>query len=293
MVINIFISLLYIKHIKIILILINIMDSPSNSLYDLLLYITSCIQPRSTLEYSEIDAFDQTLYNDMKQDAIIFVKNNTIPTLKGRDYLTINDNIILRKNFPLELEWLNKDDTLNFAKNNDPIYMRLQPPPYETVNHTFIISKIITATIKHNNSVYIEYGVRSGENLEMISKLVNKSYAVDLCDYNPINKNITFHKMLTDKYSELILPTLNYDYAFIDADHSCNQVLIDFENIYKYINKGGYIFLHDTYPCLEILLRPEYCNNCYLVPIKIREKYPDIEMLTLPLNPGLTIIRKK
>jgi hypothetical protein len=98
--------------------------------------------------------------------------------------------------------------------------------------------------------------------------------------------------MFTDAFSDDVLQTIEFDYAFIDADHSSKQVLTDFINIYKYINKGGYIFLHDTYPCSEIFLRSDYCNDCYLSPIKIRELYPDIEMLTIPINPGLTIIHK-
>ena len=268
------------------------MDSSSKDLQDILSYITSCIQPRSNLEYSEINNFDQTLYDNMKQDAILVLKNNNIPTLKGRDYLTINNSTILRKNYPLELEWLNKDGTYNFAKNNDPIYMRLQPPPLETVDHTYIISKIVSATNKKDDCGYIEYGVRCGRTLETISKLVNRSYGIDIDVYNPKNINIKFFRMITDEFSTSVLPHIEYDYAFIDADHTCSQVLIDFDYLYKYINKGGYIFLHDTYPCREDLLEPCGCNNCYLTPIKIREKYPDIEMLTLPLNPGLTIIRK-
>jgi hypothetical protein len=268
------------------------MDPSTSSLQDIISYITSCIQPRSNLEYNEIDTFDQTLYDNMKQDAILLVKNNTIPILKGRDYLTINNNVILRKNYPLELEWLHKDGSIHFAKNNDPIYMRLQPPPLETVNHTFLISKIISATNKKEDNAYIEYGVRSGENLETISKLVNRSYGVDIQAYTPKSLNINFFKMSTDAFSTSVLPHVTYDYAFIDADHTCSQVVIDFDYLYKYINKGGYIFLHDTYPCREDLLQPCYCNNCYLTPIKIREKYPDIEMITLPLNPGLTVIRK-
>jgi hypothetical protein len=98
--------------------------------------------------------------------------------------------------------------------------------------------------------------------------------------------------MTTDNFSINYLPLVNFDYAFIDADHSHKQVVIDFEYMYKHINNGGYIFLHDTYPCMEENLKPTACNDCYLSPLTIKKKYPEIEILTLPLNPGLTIIRK-
>jgi predicted O-methyltransferase YrrM len=121
---------------------------------------------------------------------------------------------------------------------------------------------------------------------------VKSAYGVDITNYTPSNSNIIMNVMTTDTFSEIILPTLTYDYAFIDADHSSHQVLKDFEHIYKYINKGGYIFLHDTYPCLEQMLASDYCNDCYKSPLLIRGIYPDIQMLTLPLNPGITIIHK-
>ena len=75
--------------------------------------------------------------------------------------------------------------------------------------------------------------------------------------------------------------------------HKSEQVVIDFEYLYKYIKTGGFIFLHDTYPCMIENLKPSACNDCYLSPIIIKQKYPLLEMLTLPINPGLTIIRKK
>ena len=98
--------------------------------------------------------------------------------------------------------------------------------------------------------------------------------------------------MTTDTFSTNYLPNIEYHYAFIDADHKSKQVVIDFEYLYKYIKTGGFIFLHDTYPCMIENLLPAACNDCYLSPIVIKQRYPLIEILTLPINPGLTIIRK-
>ena len=104
--------------------------------------------------------------------------------------------------------------------------------------------------------------------------------------------NCEFFQMTTDKFSSNFLPSIKFNAAFIDADHSSISGFKDFENLYKFLQPGGYIFLHDTYPCVDYLLSPTFCNDCYKTPIKIKKTYSDIEILTFPFNPGLTIVRK-
>jgi len=265
----------------------------NTELNELSTYIKSCIQPIDDTEFLHNTIFNIDIYNKLKQDGIIFIDSNIDRSSidQKADILTINNSTILRKNKPFQIEWLKEDESIIFDLSNKPIYRRFVPPPIETINHIFIISKIILETSNKDKN-YIEYGVRNGDSVEPISKLVKTVYSVDLHDYVPKNNNIEFFKMLTDTFSENYLKNINFDYAFIDADHSSTQVVTDFINIYKYINKNGYIFLHDTYPCSKELLRQDYCNDCYLSPIKIRKLYPDIEMLTIPINPGLTIIHK-
>jgi hypothetical protein len=253
-------------------------------------YIKTCYKPQNESEFSIVDRFDMNVYNSLIQDGIMIVRSNALVPA-GRDKVSIGEWTIIRKNYPRELDWLQEGGSVQFNNTAAPLYRRHIPPPIETIDHVFLISKVISAT-SNNDKNYIEYGVRNGTSVEPISKLVKNAYAVDIVDYVPTSDNIHFFKMLTDEFSANNLETINFDYAFIDADHSSKQVLTDFINIYNYINKGGYIFLHDTYPCSEIFLRSDYCNDCYLSPIKIRELYPNIEMLTIPINPGLTIIRK-
>jgi hypothetical protein len=253
-------------------------------------YIQTCLKPRGESEFSINTSFSIDIYNNLVQDGIMIV-NSDVNIPVGRDRVRIGDVTIVRKNYPRNLDWLSEDGSIHFNTSAEPLYRRYIPPPIETVDHVFLISKIIAATSSTDKN-YVEYGVRNGASVEPISKLVKTVYAVDINDYIPANNNIKFYKMFTDTFSDNVLQNIEFDYAFIDADHSSKQVLTDFINIYKHINKGGYIFLHDTYPCSEIFLRSDYCNDCYLSPIKIRELYPDIEMLTIPINPGLTIIHK-
>lgn len=83
------------------------------------------------------------------------------------------------------------------------------------------------------------------------------------------------------------------DMLFIDADHSREAVLQDFNSIFPYISPGGMILLHDSYPRDEHQMRPEHCSTCYLAVEELSYKCQDYEMVTIPVHPGLTICRKR
>jgi hypothetical protein len=257
---------------------------------NLIKYLVDSLIPRDNTEFIILDSFDIELYNNMKQDGIMILKN--IQSIDSTiDQITVGNFKIIRKNFPKQIEWLDSNGGFNFVETDEPLYRRLIPPPLETVNHVFMISSIIIESGGFNKT-YIEYGVRHGHCIEHIANFTKKLYGVDMNPYQPKNNKIVMHCSTTDEFSKNILPYIKFDYCFIDADHKSSQVLIDFENVYRQINKGGYVFLHDTYPCNLELLKPEYCNDCYLSPLIIKNRFPDIEMITFPLNPGLTIIRK-
>ncbi len=245
------------------------------------------------------DAFNNSLFNNLIQDGFIFISNASHDNIvdKTFDSVRINNSIIARNNKPREIEWLNHDSTASFVYNNNPIYRRFVPLPVETIDHRYIIQSIIQETrhlFPSVNSNYIEYGTRNGYCIEHLASYVSNVYGIDTIDYTPTNKNIHFYKMLTDEFSNTHLKNVKYCYAFIDADHSSKQVFIDFEHIFNHIEIGGFIFLHDTYPCEEELLMPTYCNDCYKTPLLIKQKYSRdvLEIITIPINPGLTIIRK-
>lgn len=251
-------------------------------------YITNCLKPRGSSEYQVHEAFDEAEFLTMKQDGMLLVKK---PVSKpGYDHVQIGGNTLFRRTHR-PIEWLLDDGTLRFDSSNTPLYRRHVPPPIETLNAAHVISCILRATGSETKT-YVEYGVRSGSSIETISNYVKVAYGVDTCDYTSRGANIKFYKMPTDTFSSSVLPTIQFDYAFIHAGRSSEQMLADFEYLYKALNRGGYIFLHYTYPCDETFLRPDYCNDCYKSPLLIKEKYPGIEMLTLPINPGITIVHK-
>ena len=80
---------------------------------------------------------------------------------------------------------------------------------------------------------------------------------------------------------------------FIDADHKFESSLSDFELILPYVNEDGLIFIHDTYPASVKWTNPGFCGDSYKTAEFIRKNYYDkCEILTLPLHPGISIIRK-
>jgi len=258
-------------------------------------YIKKSIKPKNDTEFCEIEKFDENLFNRMRQDGIMICNSKPKDGIENCEFVKIGNKYLIKK-AKRELYWLmntNNKTFFNWDSSKDPIYKRLVPPPDETVNHALIIKSVIQEVDPFAKEVYIEYGVRSGHNLNEISRYIKEGYGIDLVQpYNILSYNCKFWKCYTDRFSKEILPGLDYYFAFIDADHSFESSYNDFVNLYNYIRPGGYIFLHDTYPCEQRLLTPAGCNDCYKTPIEIKKSFPEAEIVTLPLNPGLSIVRK-
>ena len=259
---------------------------------NLIKYLQDSFSPRDTTEFVTLPKFDQTTFDDLRQDGFMVVESSDEKLDLSIDHVTIGDYTLIRKNSPKQIEWLNEDGGTSFDLSREPMYRRMVPPPWETLDHQSIIANVIQHTNGKNKS-YIEYGVRDGACIEKIAPHVGYAYGVDMDPYETKTENVRMFTMTTDQFSIRYLPTIKFDYAFIDADHTSKQVVIDFDYIINLINDNGYVFLHDTYPCRVENLLPSACNDCYKSPLKIKEKYPELEILTLPINPGLTIIRKR
>lgn len=161
------------------------------------------------------------------------------------------------------------------------------------MNHT----DIITAIAKQMDvQTYVEFGYAGGENFDEMVKLCKEAHVVDIVIRSPRqHENAAYHTMATDAFCENILPSLGtIDLAFIDADHASAQVMRDFDNLFAVLNDNGIIFMHDTYPIRFEFTRDGNCSDSYRVPKMVAEKYgKKVEMVTIPISPGLTIFRKK
>lgn len=172
-----------------------------------------------------------------------------------------------------------------------PVHLRNTPDPLETYDHKSIIEHF-AKWIKPEN--YLEIGVRTGYTLIPISGYCKNCYAVDInFTHKNYAKNVFLYEMKSDDFFEKIESSLKFDMVFIDGDHSKEQVYKDFLNVKDRVIDDGFIFFHDSYPYAEYMLNPDLCNNCWEAILSIKQMfYKEWEILTLPFNPGLTIMKK-
>jgi predicted O-methyltransferase YrrM len=175
------------------------------------------------------------------------------------------------------------------------IHLRNVPPPAETFDHPAFFD-FIFSYLKPEN--YLELGVRDGRNVLAISKHCKNVTAVDIEPQAFPSPNVgldsfSYYKMTTDEFFQTIDKNIKYDAVFIDADHSHEQSLKDFMNVKDMIIEDGFIFFHDTYPFDEEFFSPYACNDVYKTALYIKENLiDDFEIVTLPFNPGITIVKK-
>lgn len=86
---------------------------------------------------------------------------------------------------------------------------------------------------------------------------------------------------------------IKIDMLFIDADHSQNSVLQDFQAFFPFVKQDGLIFLHDGYPKNKEFTASGFCGDGYKAIFELSKKTEEYEMVTLPMHPGLTICRKR
>ena len=144
--------------------------------------------------------------------------------------------------------------------------------------------------------VYLEIGVENGTTFNEISPLVKEAYA---CDINPmpnikLRSNVRTYQMSSIELSYIWNKRI--DLLFIDAGHTKESVLNDFNMFSPYIKEcTGVIALHDTYPRFKELATIEFCNTAWEAAYEIRtnNKYKEFEIFTIP-GPyaGLSLIRK-
>lgn len=167
-----------------------------------------------------------------------------------------------------------------------PIHERNLPMPLETFDHASLL-QLIAIWLKPEH--YLELGVRHGETFYKMQRLCKKSTGVDIA---PTIHQDNIIETTTDNYIAS-LTNERFDMVFIDAYHKKEQVIKDFLGIAPFVIEDGLVFLHDTYPCDERMCSPEYTEDCWEAALWIKQNCSnEWEILTLPFNPGLTILKK-
>lgn len=147
----------------------------------------------------------------------------------------------------------------------------------------------------------LEIGIRSGvSTMAMCWAVEDGKINVDYhcCDINRECENIqaqtnvflNFHIMPSDGLAKEWNKKI--DILFIDGCHEYSQVKRDYLNFGKFVNQGGFIFLHDTNPPSERYKTSNYCWDAYKI-LEDLKADQSIEFVTFPYSFGLTVCRKK
>lgn len=156
----------------------------------------------------------------------------------------------------------------------------------ETVYYPIIQEMVRLTSCK----TYLELGVAEGLNLNKIAEVCSNCIGVDMWDNRKFT-NFEFHLKSTDEFFKEF--NKQADIIFIDASHDFEQVKIDFANSLNCLSQHGIIFLHDTDPSRKEFLHPQACNDAYKMHNWIKENYPELNIVTLPITiAGLSMVNR-
>lgn len=150
-------------------------------------------------------------------------------------------------------------------------------------------------------NVSVEVGVAEGESTEIVSKFSKQVFSIDMdvsCE-KKINhlKNVNF--MNSDSWSALDKLSHKFsntvDFCFIDGNHVSDVVYGDFVRAFKLMSDRGIVLLHDTYPKSSAYVSEEnqWCGSAFRVPEMIRTNFPELDVFTIPIHPGLTLVQRR
>lgn len=84
------------------------------------------------------------------------------------------------------------------------------------------------------------------------------------------------------------------DLLYIDAYHSHEQSLVDFEHFSPYVAPNGLVLLHDTFPIREAHEQLQYSGTVWKTAQYIKQHYRDeFEIMTLPYLSGISLLRRR
>lgn len=176
-----------------------------------------------------------------------------------------------------------------FGMGNFPFNRRLDTSKW----HLDFIVHLVTILKPEK---YLEIGVYRAGLINRLTHLIPEIVAVDIDprakSYIESLKNVEFINMDSKDFWKTRSGG-EFDLIFIDGNHSRDAVLVDFEGARNCIKDHGVILLHDTYPLDREATNPERCDNGYLAIQELSFQTQEFEMMTIPVHPGLTIVRKR
>ena len=190
----------------------------------------------------------------------------------------------------------------------DLILLYLRRPYNELTYYNLLFSVAMAA----NKKVILELGTGSVSSLAFIRTLQYyrkrgiKQGILHTCDIDaaPIQRLRRFagfdplvipHNMPSDelaaKWAQAPIPN---DLLYIDADHSHEQSLADFQHFSPYVVSNGLILMHDTFPLNEQHEQRQYSGDVWKTAQYIKQHLTtEYEIMTMPYLCGISLLRKK
>lgn len=146
--------------------------------------------------------------------------------------------------------------------------------------------------------VYVELGLYHCTLFNRVIDYADQLIGVDINEdagkYMIKSPKVQFFHSTTQQFAkELEANPLKIDMLFIDADHSKEAVLQDFRDYFPFVTPHGLILLHDGHPGNPDMVSPGYCGTVYQAIEELSNETESYEMMTIPINPGLTLCRKR
>lgn len=84
------------------------------------------------------------------------------------------------------------------------------------------------------------------------------------------------------------------DFCFIDGDHRAEYAIEDFRNVLPLLAPRAVVVLHDTYPRSADVVSDlnQWSGSAWKLPDMIRSEFPGLDLVTLPIPPGLTFVQR-
>ena len=143
--------------------------------------------------------------------------------------------------------------------------------------------------------LYVELGVAAAKCIERVAPHCQRAIGVDRKMPNPIQGYEFFHGTTVEFFRAFAAQAPLVELAFIDADHGHAASLLDFELLLPNVANDGLVLLHDTYPENASWLTDDHCSDSFRTADAIYHRAFEygVEIVTLPVPPGLTIVRKR
>jgi len=233
--------------------------------------------------------FDVYLYENKLNYDGFYLFLNEFPGIYDYEFLKCGDTFIVKKSVCEPYFML--DDNEGYEKANPIVYRNFEKPivkpfklPYEVLNCREFVRDLCR---DYNVESLLELGV--SDNLaEVIKDIVPTVFGVD--QFNSIHYDGILFRTTTNKFFEN--NSNIFDMVFINSCFKIDYLVRDFERALTCLGKDGIVVIKNTYPVTKDMTRHEVCSNTYLIVSWIREYYRFLQVLNIPISPGICIVKK-